>query len=265
MFSSTIIALKLLPTSALHHQRMGELIVSVLLLQDMLAIVILIGLNAFANATSVITDSLLLLFGLPILTILSWWISSTCLVRLYARFDGIHEYLFLIAIAWCLAISECSAMLGLSHEVGAFIAGVTLASNPVARFMAESLKPLRDFFLILFFFMLGAGLDLNALQSVALPVLVLAATAVFLKSIIFKWLLQTSNSILIATETGARLSQISEFSLLILLVAIEYNWLSTRASSTLQGAVILSFVLSSYWIVHRFPTPISTNPKLRKD
>ena len=64
---------------------------------------------------------------------------------LIRRFDQIQEYIFLLVIAWCLGIAELAAAIGLSHEIGAFIAGVALASCPVSMFIADSLRPLRDF------------------------------------------------------------------------------------------------------------------------
>ena len=94
MFSSTIIALKLLPTSALHHQRMGELIISILLLQDMLAIVVLLGLQALGDRNSMLSESLVLIFGLPALALGAWLVSTRLVSRLYQRFDQIPEYLF---------------------------------------------------------------------------------------------------------------------------------------------------------------------------
>ena len=81
------------------------------------------------------------------------------LIRLIRKFDKIQEYIFLMTIGWCLGMAELAALLGLSAEIGAFIAGVALASSPIAMFIAESLKPLRDFFLDLIFFTHVAGFD----------------------------------------------------------------------------------------------------------
>lgn len=266
MFSSTIIALKLLPTSALHHQRMGELIVSILLLQDMLAILVLLGVQGMGNRESLLSETLILLFGLPALALAAWYVSTRLLVILYRRFDQIPEYLFLLAIGWCLGIAELATGIGLSHEVGAFIAGVTLATSPIARFIAESLKPLRDFFLVLFFFALGAGFDIGGLTSVWLPALVLALLAVVVKPWIFKLLLRREQEkASMASETGVRLGQISEFSLLIVIVATQVSLMSERAALLMQSATIISFVASSFWIVRRYPTPISMDKTLRRD
>ncbi|MBX2886693.1 MAG: cation:proton antiporter [Granulosicoccus sp.] len=266
MFSSTIIALKLLPTSALHHQRMGELIVSVLLLQDMLAILVLLLVEGLGNENNLLSETLILFLGLPGLALLAWWVATHALTVLVHRFDQIQEYLFLLAIGWCLGIAELATLVGLSHEIGAFVAGVTLATSPVARFIAESLKPLRDFFLVLFFFALGAGFNVGALPDVLAPALILAGIAVIIKPVVFRILLEREHEkARMARETGVRLGQISEFSLLIVVVATELQVMSLRASVLMQSATILSFLASSFWIVKRYPTPISMDSSLRRD
>jgi len=266
MFSSTIIALKLLPTSALHHQRMGEIIVSVLLLQDMLAILVLLGLEGLGNRNNLLSETLILFVGLPCLAIAAWWVSARILTVLFTRFSQIQEYLFLVAIGWCLGLAELATIIGLSHEIGAFIAGVTLATSPVSRFIAESLRPLRDFFLVLFFFALGAGFDIGSLPEVMIPATILALISVMVKPLVFQRLLEREQEkARMAKETGARLGQISEFSLLIVVVATDLALMSEKASALMQSATILSFVASSFWIVRRYPTPISMDATLYRD
>ncbi len=176
------------------------------------------------------------------------------------------EYVFLLAIGWCLGIAQLSYALGLSHEIGAFIAGVSLATNPVSRYIAESLKPLRDFFLIMFFFALGAGFDIGGLGEVLLPAILLGTAAIVCKPIVFKAVLRLEQEKeRLAGEIGVRLGQMSEFSLLIAMVAVESAVLSDAASSLIQTAVIISFIVSSYWIVLRYPTPIAIDDKMRRD
>ncbi len=77
------------------------------------------------------------------------------LLPLITRFDRFHEYIFLLAIGWCLGLAESARALGLSEEIGAFIAGIAIATSPISQYIAVNLKPLRDFFLILFFFSVG--------------------------------------------------------------------------------------------------------------
>jgi Kef-type K+ transport system membrane component KefB len=266
MFSSTIIGLKLLPTTVLHHQRTGEIIISILLLQDMLAILILLGLQALGHGELPLLDLGLLLLSLPGLVLFAYVVERYVLIRLIRRFDKIQEYIFLVAIGWCLGIAELANSLGLSHEIGAFIAGVALATSPIARFIAENLKPLRDFFLVLFFFSLGASFDLAVLREILLPALLLAAAILLIKPLAFRWLLRHSGETGgRALEIGVRLGQISEFSLLIAVLGLELGVMGHRASYLIQLATLLTFVVSSYFIVLRYPTPIATSDKLRRD
>ena len=74
------------------------------------------------------------------------------------RFDKIKEYVFLLMIGWCFGVAQITAWLGLSYEIGAFIAGVLMATHPIAIYVADSLKPLRDFFMVIFFFTLGSSI-----------------------------------------------------------------------------------------------------------
>ena len=199
-FSSTIIGLKLLPTTVLHHQRMGEVIISILLLQDLLAIALLLLLEgADAGATPWLRMALLLL-TLPGLVIFAGLAARYVLIPLIRRYDTFREYIFLVAIGWCLGMAELAGLLGLSHEIGAFIAGVAMASSPIALYIADSLRPLRDFFLVLFFFGVGVQFNLEMAGDVVTPALLLATAALVLKPAIFRILVGTYRG-----DTGARL------------------------------------------------------------
>lgn len=265
-FSSTIIGLKLLPTTILHHQRTGEVIISILLLQDMLAIVLLLVVQGSSQGDTQLLDILKLVIALPALVGFAWIVERYVLIRLIRRFDKIQEYIFLMTIGWCLGMAELAALLGLSAEIGAFIAGVVLASSPIAMFIAESLKPLRDFFLVLFFFSLGAGFDISTIDEVILPAALLAGALMLLKPPVFRWLLlRTGESQKRSHEVGYRLGQMSEFSLLLAVLAFEQGVIGIEASYLIQLSTLLTFLVSSYLVVMRFPTPIAVSDDLRRD
>lgn len=266
MFSSTIIALKLLPTTVLHHQRTGEVIISILLLQDLIAIVILLLLQGAGNSEMPFDRIGLLIFVFPLLIVVAVITTRFVLLPLFRRFDKIQEYVFLVAIGWCIGLAHFAEWLGLSAEIGAFIAGIVLATGPIALFISESLKPLRDFFLVLFFFSLGAGFDLGMLPTVIWPALILCAGALLGKPTVFRWLLmQTGESPKRSGEVGYRLGQFSEFSLLMAVVAVSAGAISIKASYLIQLATLLSFLASSYLVVLRFPSPIALSDDLRQD
>lgn len=266
MFSSTIIGLKLLPTTALHHQHTGEIIISILLLQDLVAIAILLLVAGFGSSGPSLSSLGLLLVGLPLLVAAAFLFERYVLIRLIRKFNKIREYIFLAAIGWCLGMAELGAQLGLSHEIGAFIAGVSLATNPIALYIAESLRPLRDFFLVLFFVALGAGYDLAVLPQVALPAMLLAALMMLAKPWVFRGLLvRAGETPKLGLEVGARLGQISEFSLLIAVLALEAGLLGERAAYLIQTATLLTFIVSTYYIVLNYPTPVAVSDRLRRD
>jgi len=266
MFSSTIIGLKLLPTTTLHHRHAGEVIISVLLLQDVIAIVLLLGLDAASRPTLSAADAVRLAAALPVVVAVSAATERWVLTPLIARFDTIREYIFLVAIGWCLGVSQLGYAMGLSHEIGAFIAGVALARSPIATYIAESLKPLRDFFLVMFFFALGAGFPIPVLAEVAVPAACLGGLMLLLKPAVFRWLLQREQeSIRLSREIGVRLGQLSEFSLLIAVIASGGGVIGPNAAYTIHAATLFTFIVSSYVIMLRYPTPIAVTDALRRD
>ena len=265
-FSSTIIGLKLLPTTVLHHQRTGEIVISILLLQDLIAIALLLLLRAAGKGELPMADVAGLLLGPPALVLAAWGLERYVYFPLIRRFDKIREYLFLMAIGWCLGMAQLGVALGLSAEIGAFIGGVALATRPVAAYIAESLRPLRDFFLVLFFFSLGAGFNLPMTGEVLVPATVMALVMLVVKPMVFGRLLRRAGeSPERSKEIGFRLGQLSEFTLLVVVLATSQGVLSERASYLAQLATLLTFIASSYLVVLRFPTPIAVSDKLRRD
>ncbi len=266
MFSSTIIGLKLLPTTVLHHRRRGEMIISILLWQDLIAIFTLLLLQTGPSSDFSVVKLLTPLLALGLLAVFAYLFSRYVLLQLMARFDRIQEYIFLLSIGWCLGLAELAAYLGVSHEIGAFIAGVALAQHPISLYIAETLKPLRDFFLILFFFSLGAGFDLHEAGAIVIPACVIAVVLLASKPLIFHWLLhRVGEHREITMEIGVRLGQASEFALLIALVAADNHLVGSDAAYLIQLSTLLTFVISSFWVVHRYPTPVAVNDKLRRD
>ena len=266
MFSSTIISIKLLPTTVLHHRHTGELIIGLLLLQDLLAIFVLIILLSSDAGQLDIELIAKALIGLPILALAAYLAVKYLLLALINRFDRFQEYIFLLAIGWCLGMAEAATALGLSGEIGAFIAGITLATSPISQYIAINLKPLRDFFLILFFFALGAQFNLNLLADIILPATLLAIMMTIVKPIVFRFLLQGMDEHRdLAWSVGFSLGQNSEFSLLIAYVATGALLIGDDASHLIQATAILTFIISTYIVIFNFPTPIAPNDKLRRD
>lgn len=266
MFSSTIIGIKLLPTTALHHQRTGELMVSILLLQDLIAIAALLIIQLVYNHQLALVEFNLTLCSLPILIVTAFVLQRYVLATLFVLFSKVHEYIFILSIGWCLFMATMSHILGLSEAIGAFLAGISLASNPISLYVAESLKPLRDFFLVIFFFTIGASFNFTYLPTVAIPALTLAAAMLIVKPAIFSWLLhQSGERKAIAQEVGIRLGQLSEFSLLIVFLALQTKLFSETTTFMIQAATVFTFIVSCYWVALNYPTPLAPIDSLRRD
>ncbi len=266
MFSSTIISIKLLPTTILHHRHIGEMMIGLLLMQDFLAIFVLLILLSGEGGQIDVMQIGITLLALPLLILFAWAFVKWVLLKLIAKFDRMGEYIFLLAIGWCMGLSELAEVLGLSREIGAFLAGITIASSPISQHIALTLKPLRDFFLIMFFFSLGAGFNLGLLPEIALAAVVLGIAMLALKPAIFRFLLgRQSEKKVLAWDIGFRLGQISEFSLLIAYVAFDTGLISVQASHLIQAAAILTFLASSYIVIFNFPNPIAVSEKLRRN
>ena len=268
MFSSTIIGIKLLPTTVLHHRHIGEMMIGLLLLQDVLAIIALVVIGALAGPGEQEAASQLgkVLLALPLLGFASTVLVKVLVLPLIRRLDRFHEYIFLLAIGWCLGVAEAAQIIGLSAEIGAFVAGVSIATSPISQYIAVNLKPLRDFFLILFFFAVGARFDLAMLLQIGVPAMALALLVLAMKPVIYRFLLKgVSEKRTLAWDLGFRLGQASEFSLLIAYVALDAALISEAASLTIQATTIITLIASSYIVVLNYPTPIAIRDSLRRD
>jgi len=265
MFSSTIVSLKLIPTTQLHHHHVGDLMISVLLLQDVIAIVLIV-LVTEGGMDNVTISVALLLLKLVVLSVMSFVIVRFVITKLFLKFDVIKEHTFVMALGWGLFVAGAAEMLGLSFEMGAFIAGISLATVPIALVIAEELKPLRDFFLILFFFSIGAEFDLVVSQQLIVPGLIITALLVTAKPVIFNWGFKAiGEKPQDSAELGVRLGQASEFSLLVAFSALASGLIEERSSNLIQLVVVLTFVVSTYWVVNVYPTPISYKSSQRID
>ena len=261
LFSSTIVGVKLIPRTALHHRRVGELVIGLLILQDILAVLALIYISSSGEPISLL--AWLKVFGVPPLIVIGAILGAKFIFwPLMTKFDVVTEYTFLMFLGWCMGIAFCAQALGVTFEIGAFIAGVSLANSSAAQLVASTLEPLQDFFLVLFFFYVGTTVDPALLWSVAWQVGLLALVCVLIKPLVFRCLIgwcgedrQTS------WEVGYRLGQNSEFSLLILYVAA--TQMSDRASLTVLGATVLTILISSYVVVFNFKNPIALSHRLR--
>ena len=265
MFSSTVISLKLIPTTTLHHKHIGEVLISILLFQDILAILLILFLYG-STQTAIYLEILFLLVKAVAFTAASFLFVYYVLLKVFKRFDVIQDYIFLISLGWCLLGAAAAKQLGLSYEIGAFIAGISLGTSPIALVIAEGLKPVREFFLILFFFSIGAKFDFFITKQIVLPGLVLAGILLGIKPVVFSQAFKLAKEpARIAKELGLRLGQGSEFSLLVAYGAFAAGKIEATTSFLIQLTTIVTFIVSTYMVVFKYPTPIAISDKMRQD
>lgn len=256
IFSSTLLGLKLLPSSMLHGQHIGEVIISILLIQDLLAILTLIVLQTSGHDQVSTMHLVRVLFSVPILGGYAFLVERFCLSRLFTMYESVREYLFITSVGWCLFLAQLATWIGLSYEIGAFVAGVAIATGSVSTYLSECFSPLRDFFLVLFFFAIGANLNIWTLPNIAFPVIVLTVAVLIIKPVSYWWsMLRSPEEEKIGWEVGVRLGQASEFSILVAQIAGQSRLISPQASGVIQATTILSFIVSSYWVAQSFRTP----------
>ena len=265
MFSSTILVVKLLPTTTLHHKHMGSICIAVLIAEDLLVVIALLFMGSSAQA-----GLYELLFWLPLRLVLLVAVAFAgeqfVLRWMMRRADTYNEVLVMLCLGWCAGIALLAQKLGLPYEIGAFVAGVSIARGKIALLFSEQLKPLRDFFLMFFFFVLGAGFEFSQLRHIWLPALLATVVIAGLRPFLLAWLFRKmGESPAFARETGFRLGQASEFALIIAVVATQGKHLSTEMASLVKLATVLSMLVSSYLVVLKYPTPIGVQPGLQRD
>lgn len=260
MFSSTLLGLKLLPNSLLHSHHLGEVIISVLLIQDLLAILTLIILQTSGHESLTTTHLVKVFMSVPLLCLYAFFIERFFLAKLFKMYESVREYLFITSVGWCLLVAQIATWIGLSHDIGAFIAGVAIATGSISSYLSECFSPLRDFFLVLFFFAIGANLNIWELPNIYLPVIILTVSIMVAKPTLYWWsLLRSPEEEKIGWEVGVRLGQASEFSVLVAQVASQSRLISPQAAAVIQATTILSFMISSYWVTQSFKTPAMIN------
>jgi Kef-type K+ transport system membrane component KefB len=197
---------------------------------------------------------------------IAYFAEKYILSPLLNKFDQVQEYIFILSVGWCLGLSQMSGLFNLSPEIGAFVAGVSLASSNISLFIAESLKPLRDFFLVMFFASIGATFNLEYLPIVIIPAIILSAAILILKPLIYSFLFKLEKEDKsVANEVGIRLGQGSEFALLVAKSAFTYSIISSKAIYFVQATTILTFVISSYFVIFLYPTPLGVSEKMRQN
>lgn len=265
-FSSTVVVVKLLLEKRDLTSLYGKLSIGILLVEDLVAIGVLMMLSVGSSAFSLGLQQ-----SLPILTlilkavglfVLTFVLSKFVLEKVFDAVAKSVELLFFTAITWCFVFTTLAVVSGFSVVIGAFLAGVALASSPYHLQIQGKIKPLRDFFLTLFFVYLGSQVRIGDLFQAWPAILVFTFFAILIKPLIYMLILGIfgfrKHTFF---QTALNLSQISEFSLIVLVVGVQSGIVSQLTLSVMAAVGVLSIITSSIMIhfskkLYKFFTPV---------
>jgi len=254
-FSSTIIIVKLLSDKREIDALHGRIAVGLLIVQDLVVVAAMIGLSAFGasqtGSAGIAYEMLkVLLKGVGFL-ILTGLMMRYLLPDLLHRLALSHELLVLFAISWAVALAAVGAHLGFSKEVGAFLAGISLASTSYREAIASRLVSLRDFLLLFFFIDLGAQLDPGLLGAHVGPALVLSLFVLIGNPLIVMVIMGVMGyRKRTGFLTGLTVAQISEFSLILAALGVSLGHIDAKIMGLITLVGLITIGLSTYLILY---------------
>ncbi|MBI5222151.1 MAG: cation:proton antiporter [Candidatus Magasanikbacteria bacterium] len=249
-FSSTIIVTKLLADKKDLETVYGRFIVGVLLVQDVIAVLLMVFLNTWTNAEKPWYEVLATTGGSGLLLVgLVFLLARYLLPKLMDRVAKSGELLFIFTVAWCFGVASLVYWAGFSIEIGAIIAGISLGASPYQPEISSRMRPLRDFFIVLFFIVLGSELSIGDMRGAVVPAVALSLLVIVADPIVLylamRCLNHTRRSSLLAGITSA---QVSEFGFILVFTGMELGYLRGQELAILTLTALITIVVSSYLI-----------------
>jgi len=251
-FSSTIIIMKLLSDKKQLDSLFGKISIGVLILQDLVAVGVLMFVASVSNGSDatgglglkVVLSGLMIIVGL-------FFVGYFVLPKMMRNIAKSQELLFLFSICWCFVLAALFTYIGFSMEIGSLIAGVILSVSPYATEISSKIKPIRDFFLIIFFIILGLKVQITNIKSILFDAIILSSVALIIKPLILmitmKYFGFTKRTNFL---TGTTLAQISEFSLILLGLGLAVGHIDSNVMNTIILTMIITILMSSYMMIY---------------
>lgn len=263
-FSSTIIVMKLISDRGEINKLYAKLSIGFLLVQDLVAVLILVAIPLFASSSqSASLSSLLISIVIATTTILI--AGKYLLPQILKVASKSMELLFLLTISWGVGVAVLLQMAGLSIEVGALLAGIMLSTSQFVDEIASRLRPLRDFFLIIFFLLLGSHLDFSHLPDVIIPALLLSVFVLAGNPLIVYLITQFMGyTRKVSFQAGLTVAQISEFSFILMAAAAPLYDIPDEAGVLVTVIGLITIAASTYMITYADQIFDLLEPMLKK-
>lgn len=246
-FSSTIVILKVLSDKREISRLHGQIAIGVILVDDIVATLAIVAVTAASTGGLGPADIFPMIAKAIGLGLLLFVAGAHVIPKFSKSLAKSQELLFIFAVAWGFGIASLFGAFGFSHEVGALFAGVALASLPYATEMSTRLKPLRDFFVVLFFVTLGERFVFDDIGGILLPALLLSVIVLVGKPLFTMASLGALGyTKLTSFKAGIHLSQISEFSIVLVVLATQTGLIDGRAASLITLVALITIGISSY-------------------
>lgn len=262
-FSSTIIIMKLLADKGEARTVYGRYTIGLMLVQDIIAIAVVVLLPSMNGSQHLVLSLFLLFAKLALLFLAVYVLSRVILPVLLDRVAQNTEFLLIFILAWCFALAGFGEWVGLSLEVGAIMAGLSLGSSVYQAEISSRLKPLRDFFIALFFIILGSEMNIIDLQSSLIPGLVMAFFVLFgnpfILYLLYRAMKFTRKNSFYAGVTAA---QVSEFGFVFLFIATQMGYVGSEVLSVFTVVALVTIFVSSYLITYNHQVFRAIKPAL---
>jgi Kef-type K+ transport system membrane component KefB/Trk K+ transport system NAD-binding subunit len=253
VFSSTILIIKLLSDKRETDSLYGRISIGYLIVEDVIVVLAMIGLSAFTITSTlnpVLQILLIILRGVGLLLGV-WVVSRFVFPRILPAVARSTELLVLFGIAWALALAVISDVMGFNKEVGAFIAGLSLASTMYRDILSAKLTTVRDFLLLFFFLELGSHLDLNNFGTQLITVIPLTLLVLLGKPLIVMGIMgRMGYSKRTGFLAGLTSGQISEFSLILMALGVSAGHVGNEALSLVTLVLMISMGIDIHLVMH---------------
>ena len=252
-FSSTIIIIKLIGDKRELDTLYGRIAVGILIVQDILVVVAMVVIVTIGTPGegSVFDDLIVTLAGSAVFLGVIAFASRFVLERVLDWIAKSPELTLLFGVAWAIVLSAVSILIGLSMEIGAFVAGVSLASTAYRESLGARMVSLRDVMLLFFFIELGASLTFADALGQLWPAVVLSVFVLVGKPLIvfaiMGWMGYRS---ITSFRTGLALAQISEFSLILIALGFSLGQVDSAVLSLITLVAVFTITISSYLILY---------------
>jgi Kef-type K+ transport system membrane component KefB len=258
-FSSTVVVVKLLDEKNELHELYGRIAVGIFLVQDLVVVIVLTLLAGLtqgegAEESSVLVEVLFAFGGMTLLLILALVAARWVLPVVLGWFADRLDALFIASLCWCLGLVLLAESLELSLEIGAFLAGISLAQLPFNDELRRRTRPLMNFFIAVFFVSLGSRMELDGTLAILLPSIALSLFVLIGNPLIFLWIISRMGyGKRTAFLTSVTVAQISEFSFVFAAMGLSAGLIDEAILSVIGLVGLVTIGVSAYMILYNAP------------